>query len=323
MTTIGKYCLCIVSAIFLAGTAAAQNYPSKPVRIIVPYPPGAITDTLPRMVAEKMREAWREAVVVENKPGASGRIGTESVVRSEPDGHTLALGIVDTVVTAPYLVKSLPYDPAKDLTPITMLARQSYVLVARQGLPVSNVGELIRHAKANPGKLRFGSWGLGSAAHLAMEMLEAQSGADLEHVPYKGSAAVTLGIVAGEVDVMFSGYSAMLPHVKAGKLKILGRAALQRVAATPDVPTIAEQGYPGFEVQAWYGLFAPAGTPKPVIDKVQQAAAKALADPEIQKRVQGYFAETVGNTPEAFAKILAAERARWSKLIANLNISME
>lgn len=323
MNIVKKACLLAGSIVFLAGTAAAQTYPSKPVRIVVPYPPGAITDTLPRMVAEKLRQEWKQAVVVENKPGASGRIGTDHVAKSEPDGHTLAVGIVDTVVTAPFLVKTLPYDPARDLTPITMLARQSYVLVARQGLPASSVGELVQQAKANPGKLRFGSWGLGSAAHLAMEMLEAQSGADLEHVPYKGSAAVTLGIVAGEVDVMFSGYSAMQPHVKAGKLKILGRAALQRVAATPEVPTIAEQGFPGYEVQAWYGLFAPAGTPKPVIDQIQKSAAKALADPEIQNRVRNYYAETVGNTPEEFSRVVSDERARWSKVISKLNISME
>ena len=303
--------------------ALAQPFPSKPVKIIVPYPPGAVTDTLPRMVADKLREQWGQPVVVENRPGASGRIGTDAVAKSAPDGYTLALGIVDTVVTAPYLVKNLPYDPVKDLVPVTMLARQSYVLVARQDLQANSAAELVKYARANPGKLRFGSWGLGSGAHLAMEMLKAASGANLEHVPYKGSAAVTIGLLAGETDVTFSGYSALLPHVKAGKLKVLGRAALQRMPITPDVPTIAEQGFPGFEVQAWYGLFAPAQTPRAIVDQVQGGAAKALASPDIRARLDAFYVEPVGDTPEAFGKVVAEERARWSKLIQSLNIEME
>jgi tripartite-type tricarboxylate transporter receptor subunit TctC len=309
--------------ILCVSAAHAQQFPSKPVRIVVPYPPGAVTDTLPRMVADKLREQWGQPVVVENKPGASGRIGTEAVAKSPPDGYTLAVGIVDTVVTAPYLVKNLPYDPVKDLVPVTMLARQSYVLVARQELPASNTAELVKYAKANPGKLRFGSWGLGSGAHLGMEMLKSASGANLEHVPYKGSAAVTVGLLAGEVDVMFSGYSALLPHVKAGKVKILGRASLQRMAITPDVPTIAEQGFPGMEVQAWYGLFAPAGTPRAVVDQIQRATAKALESPDIKTRLDAFYVEPVGDTPEAFGKTVNEERARWSKLIKSLNIDME
>jgi tripartite-type tricarboxylate transporter receptor subunit TctC len=308
---------------FCVSVVHAQSYPSKPVKIVVPYPPGAVTDTLPRMVAEKLREQWGQPVLVENRPGANGRIGTEAVAKSAPDGYTLAIGIVDTVVTAPYLVKNMPYDPVKDLVPVTMLARQSYVLVARQDVPAASVGDLVKYAKANPGKLRFGSWGPGSAAHLSMEMLKASSGTNLEHIPYKGSAAVTVGLLAGEVDVMFSGYSALLPHAKAGKVKILGRASLQRMALTPDVPTIVEQGFPGFEVQAWYGLFAPAGTPKAIVEQVQRAAAKALESSDIKARMETFFVEPVGNTPEDFGKAIAEERTRWSKLIRSLNIDME
>jgi tripartite-type tricarboxylate transporter receptor subunit TctC len=312
-----------LALLFFSSVAAAQTFPAKAVRIIVPYPPGAVTDTLPRMVADKLREQWNQPVLVENRPGASGRIGTDAVAKSAPDGYTLAVGIVDTVVTAPYLVKNLPYDPVKDLVPVTMLARQSYVLVARTEVPAANVPDLVKQAKANPGKLRFGSWGQGSAAHLSMEMLKSASGTNLEHIPYKGSAAVTVGLLAGEVDVMFSGYSALLPHVKAGKVKILGRAALQRMALTPDVPTIVEQGFPGFEVQAWYGLFAPAGTPKAVVDQIQRGAAKALESSDIKARLETYYVEPVGNTPEAFDKVIAEERGRWSKLIKSLNIDME
>ncbi|MGQ0511215.1 MAG: Bug family tripartite tricarboxylate transporter substrate binding protein [Betaproteobacteria bacterium] len=315
--------LLCVSLALLSGGAAAQTYPNKPVRIIVPYLPGAITDTLPRLVADKLRDEWNQPVVVENRPGANGRIGTDAVAKSAPDGHTLAVGIVDTMVTAPYLVKNMPYDPARDFAPITILAQQSYVLVARQDVPFATVADLVRAAKASPGKLRFGSWGPGSAAHLSMEMLKAAGGFDLEHIPYKGSAAMTLGLLGGEIDVTFSGYSAVLSHYKAGKVKVLGRASLARMPLTPDVPTIAESGFPAFQVQAWYALFAPAQTPRPVIEQIQRAAARALATPEIRNRLEAFYAEAGGNTPEDFQRLLVEERARWSKLIASLKISME
>lgn len=312
-----------IALLALCSAAHAQTYPAKPVKIIVPYPPGAITDALPRLVADHMRDEWNQPVLVENRPGANGRIGTEAVARSAPDGYTLAVGIVDTMVTAPYLVKNMPYDPARDFTPITILAQQSYVLVARNDLPVAGIPDLVRAAKASPGKLRFGSWGPGSGAHLSMEMLKSAGGLDLEHIPYKGSAAMTLGILGGEIDVTFTGYSAILPHLKAGKLKVLGRASLARMPLTPEVPTIAEAGFPSFQVQAWYGLFAPAQTPRAVIDQVQRAAERALASPGIKSRLENYYAEGVGNTPDQFAAVLAEERARWSKLIASLKISMD
>jgi len=306
-----------------ASLVHAQSFPSRPVKVVVPYPPGAITDSLPRMVAEKMREEWNQAVLVENRPGANGRIGTDAVAKSAPDGYTLAVGIVDTMVTAPYLFKDMPYNPARDFVPVTILGQQSYILVAREGFAARSIAELIQAAKANPGKLRFGSWGVGSAAHLSMEMLMSAGGFQMEHVPYKGSAAATLGLLGGETDVMISGYSANLPHMKAGKMRVLGRAALKRFPLTPDVPTFVEAGFPGYEVQAWYGLFAPAGTPRPVIDQVQRAAARALASPEIKARMEQFYAETVGNTPDEFAKVLADERARWSKVIASTKINLE
>lgn len=318
-----KRFLALLSGLTCSLIVHAQAFPSRPVKIVVPYPPGAVTDTLPRMVAERLRDGWGHPVVVENRPGANGRIGTDAVAKSAPDGHTLVVGIVDTVVTAPYLVKNMPYDPARDLVPVTNLARQSYVLVARAELPAASVQDLVRQAKAAPGKLRFGSWGAGSAAHLAMEMLKVASGANLEHIPYKGSAAVTIGLLAGEVDVMFSGYSALLPHVRAGKVKILGRAALQRMTLTPEVPTLAEQGFGGFEVQAWYGLFAPAGTPRAVVEQIQRGVARALESADIRARLDTYFVEPVGNAPEAFDLAINEERARWSKLIKSLNIEME
>jgi tripartite-type tricarboxylate transporter receptor subunit TctC len=306
-----------------ASLVHAQSFPSRPVKVVVPYPPGAITDSLPRLVAEKMRDEWNQAVLVENRPGANGRIGTDAVAKSAPDGHTLAVGIVDTMVTAPYLFKDMPYNPARDFAPVTILGQQSYILVAREGFAARTIAEFVQAARANPGKLRFGSWGVGSAAHLSMEMLMAAGGFQMEHIPYKGSAAATLGLLSGETDVMFSGYSANLPHMKAGKMRVLGRAALKRFAQTPEVPTFAESGFPGYEVQAWYGLFAPAGTPRPVIDQIQRAAARALASPEIRARMEQFYAETVGNTPEEFAKILADERARWSKVIASTKINLE
>jgi tripartite-type tricarboxylate transporter receptor subunit TctC len=303
--------------------AHAQQYPSRAVRIIVPYPPGAITDAVPRMVADKLRDEWNQPVVVENRPGAGGRIGTEAVAKAAPDGYTLVLGIPDTVVIAPFLFKSMPYDPQRDLTPVTNLARQSYLLIARQDVPVATVADVIRTAKASPGKLRFASWGEGSAGHLSMEMVKSMAAVDLQHIPYKGSAAALLGLLGGEVDMMFAGYSTTLPHIKAGKLKVLARTSANRVAITPDIPTMAESGFQGYEVQAWYGLFAPAQTPRPIVDQIQAAVVRALNHPDVKSRVESYYAEIVGNTPDDFAKAIREEQARWSGLIRILKLSLD
>lgn len=315
--------LLALSVLLLAAFQASAQYPSRLVRIVVPYPPGAITDALPRLVADRLREEWSQPVVVENRPGAGGRIGTEQVAKSAPDGYTLVLGIPDTFAIAPYLFKGLPYDPNRDFVPITMLARQSYVVLARQDLPVSNLADLVRMAKSEPGKLRFGSWGEGSGAHLSMELLKSAVGADLQHIPYKGSAAMLVGLLGGEIDVMFAGYSTTQPHIRSGKLRVLARASPGRFALTPDIPTVAEAGYPGFESQAWYGLFAPAQTPRPIVEQVQRSVARALNQPEIKSRVDGFYAEVVGNSPEDFAKALREEQARWSVLLRNLKLSLD
>jgi tripartite-type tricarboxylate transporter receptor subunit TctC len=312
----------LLLALFTAA-AHAQQYPTRPVRIIVPYPPGAITDAVPRMVADKLRDEWNQPVVVENRPGAGGRIGTEAVAKAAPDGYTLVLGIPDTVVIAPFLFKTMPYDPQRDLTPVTNLARQSYLLIARQDVPVASVADVVRAAKASPGRLRFASWGEGSAGHLSMEMVKSMAAVDLQHIPYKGSAAALLGLLGGEVDMMFAGYSTTLPHIKAGKLKVLARTSANRVAITPDIPTIAESGFQGYEVQAWYGLFAPAQTPRPIVEQIQAAVVRALNQPDVKARIEGYYAEIVGNTPDDFAKAIREEQGRWSGLIRSLKLSLD
>jgi tripartite-type tricarboxylate transporter receptor subunit TctC len=305
-----------------AATAHAQ-YPSRAVRIVIPYPPGAITDTLPRLVAEKLREEWGQPVVVENRPGAGGRIGAEQVAKAAPDGHTLVIGISDNFAIAPYLFRNMNYDPLRDFTPVTILGRQSFIVVSRQDLPASGIADIVRLARAEPGKLRFGSWGEGSAGHLAMEMLKTAAGIDMQHIPYKGSAAAMLGMLGGEVDVMFAGYSSTLPQIRAGKLRVLARSSASRLPLTPDIPTIAESGFPGFEVQAWYGLFAPAQTPRSVVDQVHRSVARALTQPDIKARVDGFYAETVGNTPDEFARLLREEHSRWSEVLRKLKLSLD
>jgi len=315
----------VVGAMLLACAidAGAQTFPSRAVRIVVPYPPGAITDTLPRLVADKLREEWNQPVVVENRPGAGGRIGTEAVAKSAADGYTLVIGIPDTIAIAPFLVRNLTYDPTRDLAPITMLARQSYILVTRQDLPGATLAEVVRAAKANPGRMRYGSWGNGSAGHLAMKMLEASAGFEMEHVPYKGSSAALLGLLGGEIDVMFAGYSSTLSQIRAGKVRVMARTSARRLALAPDIPTVAELGFPGYEVQAWYGLFAPAQTPPAVIDQIHRATVRALSQPDVRGRVDTFFAETVGNSPEEFARAIREEQARWSGLLSTLKISID
>lgn len=310
-------------ALAFAGGAHAQTFPTKPVRIVVPYPPGAITDALPRILAEKLRKEWGQPVVVENRPGAGGRVGAGIVAKAPADGYTLVVGLLDNFVVAPYLFKNMTYDPLRDFVPITVMARQSFILVTRQGLPVENLADAVRLAKTQPGKLRSGSWGEGSLGHLSIEMFNAAAGIELQHIPYKGSVDAMMGMVGGDVDMMFAGYSSTRGQIEAGKIRVVARSSAQRLALTPEIPTVAESGYPGFEVQAWYGLFAPAGTPRPIVDQINRAVVKAMAEPDYLAQVGTFYAEAVGNTPDEYAALLTAEHAKWSALVRKLNLQLD
>lgn len=313
-----------LAALAFAGAVAAQSgFPTKPVRIVVPFPPGAITDTLPRMIAEKLKDDWGQPVVMDNRPGAGGQVATEHVAKSPGDGHTLLVALPDTVVIAPLVYRQLRYDPARELLPVTLMARQAFVLVTRQDLPYTSVAELVRQAKARPGAIRLSSWGEGSTGHLALELFKSMSSTDIQHIPYKGAQAAMTDLLGGQVELMFTGYSTAGPHVRSGKLRVLGRTAPSRSPLTPEIPAVAEAGYPEFDVQSWYGLMAPAGTPRAVIDAIQRAVTRAAAAPDVQARIAGFFAEPAAGTVEEFAATLKSDQQKWSTVIRAARIQLD
>ena len=307
----------------LAGLPAhAQPWPSKPVRIINAFAPGGPSDLLSRAVGEKLQGMWSQPVIVEAKPGADGLIGMEYAAKSPPDGYTLVTVPVGNAVLLPNLRSKLPYDMAKDFVPITMLGTVQNVLVVGAAVPAGNVAELIALSKANPGKLSFASPGLGSSPHIAGEMLKAATGLDMIHVAYKGTGPALNDVMGGQVTMFFSQMSSALPLIKQGKLKAIGVASLQRHLAAPEIPTIAEQGYPGFEAKAWYALFAPAGTATDIVHKVAADATKALQLPDVKEKLAALGADAVGGTPEEFALRLRQENVRWGEAIRKSGVKL-
>jgi tripartite-type tricarboxylate transporter receptor subunit TctC len=294
---------------------AAEPFPNKPVRIVVPFTPGGSTDILARAIGQKLGEAWGQPVVVENKPGAGGNVGVELVAKAPPDGHTIVMGHVGTFAANPALYKSLPYDPVKDFAPITLVALVPNVLVVGPSVKARSLSELVAYAKANPGKLDYGSGGNGSAAHLATEYFKLRTGVDLQHVPYKGTGPAVTDLLGGQIGVMITGALPLMQHIKSGKLRALAVASPKRLAILPDVPTIAESGYPGFAAVQWYGLFAPAATPPDVVATIYRDAVKALKDPSVAERLASEGAEPVGDTPAEFAAFVKSEIALWGKVI--------
>ncbi len=310
-------------AVTLAGLPAqAQIWPAKPVRIINCFAPGGPSDLLSRAVGDKLQGMWGQPVIVEAKPGADGLIGMEYAAKSPPDGYTLVTVPVGNAVLLPNLRSKLPYDMAKDFVPITMLGTVQNVLVVGAAVPAGNVAELIALSKANPGKLSFASPGLGSSPHIAGEMLKAATGLDMIHVAYKGTGPALNDVMGGQVTMFFSQMSSALPLIKQGKLKAIGVASLQRHLAAPEIPTIAEQGYPGFEAKAWYALFAPAGTPPDIVRKVAADATKALQLPDVKEKLAALGADAVGGTPEEFAVRLRQENSRWGEAIRKSGVKL-
>ena len=295
--------------------AAAQAYPTKPVRMVVPFPPGGSLDIAGRLIAQKLSEAWGQTVVVENKPGAGGNIGADLVAKSPPDGYTILLGALSTHAVNPSLYKTMPYDAAKDFAPITLIAVTPNVLVVNAASPVNNVKEFIAYAKANPGKLSFGSGSNGSAGHLAGELFKVETGTDAVHVPFKGGAPATQALLAGDTQFMFDNLANAMAQVKAGKLKALAVTTAKRSPLVPDLPTMAEAGLPGFDISTWYGFFAPAGTPPAIVAKWNADVTKILTSPDVRAKFVADGAEPSPNTPEQFAQMIAAELAKYAKLV--------
>ena len=296
-------------------SAQAPAYPTKPVRIVVPFPAGGATDILARAVAQKLTETWGQAFVVDNRPGAGGNIGSELVAKAAPDGYTLEMGTVGTHAINASLYAKMPYDHVKDFAPIILVAGVPNVLVVNPAVPVNSVQELIAYAKANPGKLNFASSGSGTSIHLSGELFKVMAGVQMTHIPYKGSAPALADLLGGQVQLMFDNLPPSLPQIKGGKLRALGVTSAARAPALPDTPTIAESGLPGFDASSWFGLLAPAGTPPAIIAKLNTEIAKWLATPEAKEKLVAIGANIAGGTPEDFARHIQAETAKWAKVV--------
>jgi tripartite-type tricarboxylate transporter receptor subunit TctC len=294
------------------------------MRIVTPFPAGSVTDVIARPIAAKFSETWGQPVVVDNRGGAGGTIAAEIVAKSLPDGHTLLIGALGPNVINASLLKNMPYDSERAFAPITLTATNNLLLTVPLTLPVKSVRELIDLARAKPGQLRYGTPGTGSTPHLSGELFKAMAGIDMVHVPYKGSPQYVVDLLAGRIDVVLGAAGPVLPHVKSGRLRLLAVSSGKRDPAMPDVPTIAEEGVPGFEVIGWYGLFAAAGTPAPVIRKLHAEAARILAQPDLKAiYVTGGLDAVASSSPAEFAAFIRSERDKWAKVIKAANIRIE
>ena len=295
--------------------AFAQGYPSKPIRFVVPYPPGGPLDTIARLLGQKVSEGVKQPVIVENKPGAGGNIGADFVAKSLADGHTILMGAVATHAINPTLYAKIPYDPVRDFAPITQVASTPNVLVVNPSLPVSSVAELIAHAKANPGKLNFGSGSTGSAGHLAGELFNSLAGVQMTHIPYKGAAPAMRDLIGGQIHLMFDNLASSLTQVRAGRVKALAVTTANRSSLAPELPTVAESGLAGFDISTWFGIFAPAGTPREAITRLHTEFTRALAAPDVREKMLNMGAEPVGNAPAEFAAFIRAEAGKYARVI--------
>jgi tripartite-type tricarboxylate transporter receptor subunit TctC len=304
----------VVAAAFCFASAHAQSFPSRPIRYIVPQAPGGSSDTLARVITQRVGEGLGQQLVVDNRPGATGIIGAEVVVRANPDGHTL-LQVATSHATNPAMQAKLPYDSIRDFAPISLLSQQPNIWLVHPTTPVKNMKELIAYAKSKPGQLNFASSGTGGSQHLAGELLKGMTGIDMTHIPYKGSPPALIDLLAGRVPLMSSTMPPALPHIKTGKVRVLAVTSARRSPALPDVPTVAESGVPGYEAIAWQGLVAPAGTPRPVIARINSEFVKVLKQPDIVAKLNDQGYETVASTPEWFAQYIRSEIAKWTKVI--------
>jgi len=304
-------------------TQAQPAFPTKPITIIVPFSAGGTTDILARVVGLYMGTDLGQPVVVDNRAGAGGNIGGQAAARATADGYTLFMGTVGTHAINQSLYKKMPFDPIKDFAPLSRVAMVPNLLVANPSQPYKNVKEMIAYAKAHPNKINFGSSGNGSSIHLSGELFKQMAGVDMQHVPYRGSAPAVSDLLGGQISVMFDNMPSAIPHVKGGKLRALAVTTAKRSPALPDVPTIAEAGVPGYEATSWFGLLAPAGTPAPIVAKLNASILKALADPEVKKKLAEQGAEPFGEKPEQFAAFIQAETAKWGKVVKESGASLD
>jgi tripartite-type tricarboxylate transporter receptor subunit TctC len=317
--------VCLALAVLAAGgeAADADTYPSKPIRFVVAFPPGGGTDLVARTIAPRLAERLAQQVVVDNRPGAGGNLGTEIVAKSAPDGYTMLMGSVGPLAINASLFTRLPFDPLKDLAPVTLAASTPNILVVHPSLPVTSVHELIALAKARPGAINFASSGQGTPAQLAGELFNSMAGVKMVHVPYKGAAPALADLLGGQVQVMFSTMPPALPHVTAGRLRALAVASLQRSPAAPGLPTVDEAALPGFEATTWHGVMVPAGTPDAVVAKLHGDIVAVLRMPDVSERLSSQGAEAIGSTPQEFASYIKTETAKWAKVIRGSGAKVE
>jgi tripartite-type tricarboxylate transporter receptor subunit TctC len=311
-----------LAAIACASSGAAQNYPSKPIRFVSPYAPGGGTDILARLIGQKLSERFGQPVVIDNRPGAGGIVGADIVAKSPADGYTLMLASPSPIVVAPHLHKQLPYNPLKDLAPITLISIVPAVLAVHPGVPAKSVKELVALAKSKPGQLTFSSSGNGGTGHLAGEMLKMMSGVDMVHVPYKGTGPATTAVISGEVSITFGNMISLLPHVKSGKVRALAVTTTRRSPVLPDLPTVAEM-LPDYSAGPWYGVLAPAGTPPAIITKLNQEIVKILRSPEVSQNLSSEGADPIGNSPAEFGVHIKAEMQRWGKVVKQARLRID
>ena len=298
----------------VSAVAHAQNFPDKPIRIVIPYPPGGGTDIVVRALSGRLSERLGQPLVVDNRGGATGTIGSEAVAHSTPDGYTLLAHTNAGITILPHLNKKLPYDPIKDFAPVTMAAQSPYLMVVNPKVPATSVAQFIAMAKAKPGEINYASSGAGASTHLAGLLFCQMAHVDMVHIPYKGSGPATTELLAGQVQMRFSSIPPVLPHVRSGRLRALAVTSTKRFALVPEVPTVAET-VPGFEVLSWYGVFAPAGTPAPIIKKLNADFAYALNSPDVKAMLATDGSEVVASSPEYFGKVIRAEYARWAPVV--------
>ena len=314
----------VVAVICLAATFAhAQGWPQRPVKIVAPFAAASTPDTFARLLADNLRKRLAQPVIVENKPGAGGMVGTDAVAKSPPDGYTIGVNIVGPLVNNKLLYRKMPYDPDRDLVPITIAVTQASLLVVPTERNVNNLAELIAYLKRKAGQANYASIGVGSLSHLTMELVALRSGTDIVHVPYPGSGQAVTALLAGEVDMACLPALSVLPHVEAGKLKVIGSSMGNRSSLLPDVPTLREQGLADVDAGAWIGVIAPAGTPAPIVDRIRHETVAVLRDPDVVAQLQKQMMEVVGSTPQEFITHLRAERDRWAAVIAKTKISLD
>jgi tripartite-type tricarboxylate transporter receptor subunit TctC len=314
----------LISALWQHSPASwAQGYPTKPVRMVVGFSPGGGTDILARLVAQRLSEAWGQPVVVENRPGASATIGANLVAQAPPDGYTLSMGQLTPNAIAPALMAAIPYDALKDFTPIVLVGTSPNVLVVNTAVAAKDVAELVALAKARPGKLTYASSGAGSLQHIAAEAFKAAAGVELVHIPFKGSSQAIVDLISGQVDMNFDSIPAVMQHVKSGRLRALAVTAAKRASGLPDVPTIAESGYPDYDLTSWWGLFAPAGTPPAVIEKIHRDTVAALQNAEVRERFSSLSVEPGGGSSREFADYVRRENDKYRALVKRLGIKGE